>query len=136
MLNEHIFEASFGLYILGAIIAVLLNSRALICSGLSYGCSAAAALLGLGVAFSVILSGPIGITLHRTPIADFSLFIDGLSALFIIVISLASLAVSIYSTGYVREYHGKKSTGLLGFLYNIFILSMILVVSANNAILF
>ena len=52
------------------------------------------------------------------------------------VICVAALAVSIYSIGYTREYFGKKSIGLLGFLYNLFILSMILVVSANNAILF
>ncbi|MBU4075582.1 MAG: hypothetical protein KKI06_02550, partial [Euryarchaeota archaeon] len=40
------------------------------------------------------------------------------------------------STGYVREYFGKKNIGYLGFLYNIFILSMIFVVTASNAVMF
>ena len=61
---------------------------------------------------------------------------DKLSAFFILVISITAFAVSIYSIGYVREYYGKKNIGYLGFLYNIFILSMILVVSANNAVMF
>jgi len=37
------------------------------------------------------------------------------------------LAVSIYSIGYVKEYFGKKDIGYLGLLFNLFILSMILV---------
>jgi hydrogenase-4 component B len=138
MLNtQYIFEASFGFYILGAIIAVLLGSRPRNCTLLSYGCSITASLLGLGGALSVILSGPVRIKLPGLiPLTDMSLFIDGLSAFFIAVISLAALAVSIYSIGYTREYYGKKSIGLLGFLYNLFILSMLLVVSANNAVMF
>lgn len=138
MLNsEYIFEASIGLYILGAIIAVLLGSRMRACTILSYGCSAAASLLGIGTALYVLLGSPLTITLPGLiPMAGLSLFIDGLSAFFIIVISLATFAVSIYSIGYTREYYGRKSISLLCFLYNFFILSMILVVSANNAIMF
>ncbi len=138
MLNpEYIFGISFGLYIIGAAVAVLLHSRARACTILSYGCSAIASLLGLGGALYVFLSGPVRIALPgRIPAADLSLLIDGLSAFFIAVISLAVLAVSVYSIGYTKEYYGKKSIGLLGFLYNLFILSMLLVVSANNAVMF
>jgi len=138
MLNpEYIFGISFGLYIIGAAIAVLLGSREKACTIVSYGCSAAASLLGLIGALYVILSGPVRIALPRLiPGAGMSLFIDGLSAFFIAVISLAALAISIYSVGYTREYYGRKSIALLGFLYNVFMLSMVLVVSANSAVLF
>ncbi len=138
MLNsQYIFEASFGLYVLGAITAVLLNGRMRACTIASFGSSAVASILGIAGALGVILSGPLKLALPiLIPLTDMSLYIDGLSAFFIIVISLAALAVSIYSFGYTREYYGIKSIGLLGFLYNIFILSMLLVVSANNAILF
>src|SRR5574341_424011 len=126
MLNtEYIFVIAFGLYIIGATIAVMLHSRERACTIMSYGCSAAASLLGLVGALYVILSGPVRIALPRLiPATDLSLFIDGLSAFFIAVISLAALAVSIYSVGYSREYYGRKSIALLGFLYNVFMLSM------------
>src|SRR5659263_552288 len=66
----------------------------------------------------------------------FGFYVDKLSAFFILIISITGFAVSIYSTGYVTEYFGKKNIGYLGFLYNIFILSMVLVVCANNAVMF
>ncbi len=74
--------------------------------------------------------------LSSSPFLNYGFFVDKLSAFFILVISISVFAVSIYSTGYVREYFGKRNIGYLGFLYNIFIISMILVVSANNAIMF
>jgi hydrogenase-4 component B len=138
MLNsQYLFELSIGLYILGAILAVLLNRRERTCSILSYGCSAIASISGIAYALSVIISGPQKLLLPvLIQITDLSLYIDGLSAFFIFVISLSGFAVSIYSIGYSREYFGRKSIGFLCFLYNVFILSMLLVVSANNAILF
>ena len=74
--------------------------------------------------------------LNEGQIPEFGFFIDKLSAFFILVISISVFAVSIFSTGYVKEYFGKKNIGYLCFLYNIFILSMILVICANNAIMF
>ncbi len=138
MLNsQYLFELSIGLYIFGAILAVLLNRRERACCILSYGCSVIASISGIAYALNIIVSGPQKLSLPvLIPVTELSLYIDGLSAFFIFVISLAALAVSIYSVGYSREYFGRKSIGLLGFLYNIFIVSMLLVVSANNAILF
>jgi len=75
-------------------------------------------------------------SLSGSSFLNFAFVVDKLSAFFILVISITTLAVSIYSLGYVREYFGKKNIGYLGFLYNIFILSMILVVTANNVVMF
>src|SRR3990170_3359349 len=135
--TQFVFEVSFGFFILGAVIAILLNDRMRACTIMSYGCSVIASILGIAGGFGVIISGPLTLRLPvLIPITDMNIFIDRLSAFFIMVICVTALAVSIYSIGYTREYFGKKSIGLLGFLYNLFILSMILVVSANNAILF
>ncbi|MDO8553582.1 MAG: proton-conducting transporter membrane subunit, partial [Candidatus Micrarchaeota archaeon] len=66
-----------------------------------------------------------------------SLSIDALSGLFVTIISFVGLAVSIYSISYVKEYEEKGySIGRFAFLYNIFLLSMILVVTAQNVLLF
>jgi hydrogenase-4 component B len=66
----------------------------------------------------------------------FSLQMDILNAFFVLIISLVAIPVSIYAIGYTRDYEGKRSVALLGVLYNLFILSMLLVVTANNAMLF
>src|SRR3990170_8575530 len=106
MLNsQYLFELSIGLYIFGAILAVLLNSRERACTILSYGCSAIASIFGMAYALSIIVSGPQKLSLPvLIPVTELSLYIDALSAFFIFVISLATLAVSIYSVGYSREY--------------------------------
>ena len=70
------------------------------------------------------------------PLLSVSIAIDKLSAFFILVISLVSLFCSIYGFGYVRHFYGKYSIGALGFFYNIFILGMLVVVSASNALFF
>ena len=74
--------------------------------------------------------------MHSSTLLSYGFYIDKLSAFFILIISITAFSVSIYSTGYVTEYFRKKNIGYMGFLYNIFILSMVLVVSANNAIMF
>jgi len=52
------------------------------------------------------------------------------------MISLVGLAASIYAVGYVTEWYGRISIGLLGSLYNAFLLSMTLVVLADNGFFF
>ncbi len=95
-----------------------------------------ASILGIVFSFSVFSGETFTLSLPGSSLLNFSFVADRLSAFFILVISVAALAVSIYSIGYVREYFGKKNIGYLGFLYNIFILSMILVVTAGNAVMF
>lgn len=65
-----------------------------------------------------------------------SLHIDKLAAFFILIISLISLFCSFYATAYVREYYKRYNLGILGFVYNLFILGMILVVTASNGLWF
>jgi hydrogenase-4 component B len=70
------------------------------------------------------------------PLLSFSIRIDQLSAFFMLVISLVAIFCSVYALDYVRHYYGKYSIGVLGFFYNVFIVSMILVVTAHNALFF
>lgn len=70
------------------------------------------------------------------PFFNLEIFVDGISAFFLLIIGIVSFAVSLYSIGYSKEYQAKKRTAALGFLFNLFILSMILVVSSNNAFFF
>ncbi|MBI1975980.1 MAG: hydrogenase 4 subunit B [Candidatus Omnitrophica bacterium] len=74
-----------------------------------------------------------------SPVGPLRLAIDPLSAFFVLVISFLSTVTSIYAIGYSRHYQGDgrdSRIACLGFLYNLFILSMILVVTARDAFYF
>jgi hydrogenase-4 component B len=64
---------------------------------------------------------------------EFTFRCDALSGFFVTVISILTLAVSIYSIGYTKNI---GNSGLLGFLYNLFILTMYAVVLSGNIITF
>src|SRR5450759_1398422 len=133
---NYLFFGIIAFYLIGAATAVILNKKDRLCSYASFTSAAIAALLGIIFSISVIFGDTFSYNLSGGSYLKFGFFIDKLSAFFILVISISVFAVSIYSTGYVREYFGKKNIGYLGFLYNTFILSMILVTSADNAVMF
>jgi hydrogenase-4 component B len=58
---------------------------------------------------------------------------DAISGFFALTISILAFAVSVYSIGYTKDLDNK---GLMGFLFNIFILSMYAVVLSGNIITF
>ena len=58
---------------------------------------------------------------------------DALSAFFVVLISLITIAVSLYSIGFTR---GIKNAGSMGFFYNVLILSMYGVVLSANIFTF
>ncbi|HEV2192198.1 MAG TPA: hydrogenase 4 subunit B [Nitrosopumilaceae archaeon] len=73
---------------------------------------------------------------NAIPFFNLEIFVDGVSAFFLLIIGIVSFAVSLYSIGYSKEYQIEKRTSALGFLFNTFILSMVLVVTSNNAFFF
>ena len=123
--------------IAGAVSAVALRKKERVCATVSFGAAALSALFGTLVAILVLAGSPMSIQLpFDTPFGHFGFALDRLGAFFLLVISVVSFAVSIYSIGYSKEYDGKYSIGLLGLLFNLFLLSMTFVVSASNAIFF
>ena len=123
----------------GSVAAILLASRPA-CLEVSFGTTAAASLLTLVAAFDVLWSGTMRLSLpFATPFGGVPLLevsVDKLSAFFLVTISVLVLAVSAYSIGYVRDYRGRYSIALFGVLFNVFFLSMVLVVTAANALFF
>ncbi len=136
MVYTKLFFGVVFLYLIGAVFSVVLSRRGRVCIYASFISPLVASLLGIVFSFSVIFGDNLVIGLPDSTPLNFGFFVDGLSAFFMLIISVAVFAVSIYSIGYVQEYEGKRNLGYLGFLYNTFILSMILVVSANNAVMF
>jgi hydrogenase-4 component B len=136
MLDNYLFLGFIAFYLLGAVSALIFNKKDALCSYISFLSASAGALSGVIFSLSVIFGNTFHFILNEGQLLEFGFFIDKLSAFFILVISISVFTVSIFSTGYVKEYFGKKNIGYLCFLYNIFILSMILVICANNAIMF
>jgi len=96
--------------------------------------SSIASIFGITVALNVIFTGKsLSYSLPQfIPYLNINFFVDNLAAFFILIISIVAIAASIYAIEYAKEYFGKYNIGVLGFLYNIFILSLFLVVSAGN----
>jgi hydrogenase-4 component B len=68
-----------------------------------------------------------------TPVLEFALRGDALSGFFIMVISFVTLATSVYSIGFTRDM---PRAGLIGFLYNVLVLSLYAVVLSANIFTF
>lgn len=97
---------------------------------------ALAGLLGLLAGLSALGAAPVAVDWGGPfPFAPFTLRLDGLSGLMVAVISGLTVVASIYSLAYVREYAG-RGVGAMGFFTNLFVASMLLVVTADDAFWF
>jgi hydrogenase-4 component B len=137
-LEIQLFELALMFFIFGAISGIALGRKAKWANYISHISSCIGGLMGVASAsFILITNKPISLTAW-TIVSDVVLRfrVDSLSAFFLLVISLTTVAVSIYSIGYVSEYYGKKPVGLLGSGLNIFLLSMVMVVTVDNGITF
>ncbi|MHB8595688.1 MAG: proton-conducting transporter transmembrane domain-containing protein [Ktedonobacteraceae bacterium] len=130
------FWTMFVLFLLGALLPLVLQKAristitAAICAGLG---SVAAMVAGIGV-----LSGappPAGILETNLPFGALTLKLDTLSAFFLVVIGLVSLSVAIYSVGYMSHHVGRRVMAF-STLFNLLLLSLVLIVAASDMIVF
>lgn len=120
----------------GAVLSLLAcrNGRASkLCACLT---GAVAALLAIA-AGCVGIFGDVGLSAFGTPLAfaSFSLMLNPLSGLMLVLINVLALAAWVYGLSYFDEYLG-KGIGRIGFFMNVFIASMCLVVTVDNAFWF
>ncbi len=137
---EHLLYGSLVFYLAAAIAAIIFYRQHYLCTLLAQAGCILASLLGAASAVWLLVSGQDKILLKpfesAIPYLSVSMTMDALSALFLLILSILTFCVSIYSIGYVSHYHGKRNVGLFHFLYAFFILSMTLVFTADNAIFF
>jgi hydrogenase-4 component B len=128
------------LFFIGSIIALGLNKKARLCNYVSNGISIIATALLAFASIMQIMGGKdvIKLSLLKStlPFIRLEMTIDGLSAIFLLILSLLTICVSTYSIGYISSYYGKRNVGLFYFLYMSFILSMIFVFTSSNAVFF
>ncbi len=130
----------FLLYGLGAVTAIFLARNPKLANYLPNGLNIAAAIFGIGASLVHLTSGTDRLYLANlitsVPYISFEASIDRLSAFFILALSILTLAVSIYSLGYLTHYYGKRNLGLFNFLLTGFIMAMAAVLISANLIAF
>jgi hydrogenase-4 component B len=125
-------------YAAGLLLPLCFPARPKMQNFTAHGLAVFAGMSGIGLGIAGLLTAePWTISVPSTlPLLTFAVRLDALSSFFLLTISLVSLAASIYAVGYVTECYGRVPVGLLGSLYNGFLLSMTLVVLADHGFFF
>ncbi len=132
-----LLAASLLLYAFGGFGALVLRraeTAAISVGGLT---AALAGALGVLAVWPVLLSGQTLLysTPSLLPFGAFSVRIDALSAVMVIVISLVAAAAGLFSLSYLKGSIGIGG-GAIAFFTNLFVASMVLVVIVDNAFFF
>jgi hydrogenase-4 component B len=125
-------------YVAGIVLPPCFPNRPRIQNVLAHGLAAGAGVTGIVLGIAGLLApAPLILSLPSTlPLLTFAIRLDPLASFFVLTISLAGLSAAIYALGYVTEFYGRVSLGALGSLFNGFLLSMTLVVIADNGFFF
>ncbi len=133
-----LFNAGLIAYLAGAVASLVCIRRPVAARLLAFGLALSGALLETVAAGIALAEGtheawdlPCGV-----PLFSWSVRLDPLSAFFSLALGLLAVAVSIFSFGYLRNWEGRKNIGILGFFYNILLVSLTLVFTASNAFFF
>ena len=133
-----LFLLLFAGYVAGLLLPLCFPAKPRIQNILAHGSAGLAS--GAGILLGVIglfAPEPWTASVQSTiPFLIFAVRLDSLASFFVLTISLVGLATSIYAFGYVTEFYGRVSLGALGSLFNGFLLSMTLVVIADNGFFF
>ncbi len=137
-LSNILFLVMVGLLLFGGLLSLLTSRSSRLSIVLGFSAAAAASLTGVALGLNVLIRGQqVNLVLPwGLAFSTLSFAVGPLSGFFIIVIAVVSLAVSIFSFGYAAEYAGKHNVGLMGLLYNLFILAMICLTASGNSLLF
>ena len=125
-------------YAVGILLPFCVPRKPQIQGMLGSACSSVASLIGIALGLGgLVAAEPLTASVASLiPLLSFAIRLDPLSSFFVLTISLAGLATSIYAIGYLKEFHGRVSVAMLAALTNGFLLSMILVVIADNGFFF
>lgn len=128
---------SWLLLLFGAVLAPVAGRRPQLAALIGCGSAVAGSLLGLIAAISSLATNStLTLAVPLTiPALSFSLLLDGIASFFLIPVFLIGLACAVYGHEYMAG-SAQRLPGLNWFFFNLLILSMTLVVTAANAILF
>jgi len=135
---KYLFVLTMILYAAGAMFALCFFKWQIAGNYISFICSAIASCCSIALSVAVLFNGAVirlDFLIYHA-IIKYNFLLDPLASFFMLAISGIGFIASVYSLGYTRLYVNKRDTRFLGFTYNLFLLSMLLVVTANNALVF
>lgn len=132
------FALSVTAYSAGALACLASWRKPALCRYICCGSALAGAILGGLAAVLGILEGtPAQWSISSgIPLFTYSFSYDALAGFFNLTLAILASAVSIYSFGYLKEFEGRRNIGFFGFLFHLLLLSLTIVFTAANAILF
>ena len=127
-----------AIYIAGVILPPCFPGKARIQNLVAHGLAAAAGFAGMVLGLAGLLAPePWTASVDSSiPFLSVALRLDPLASFFVLTISVVGLAASIFALGYLAELYGRASIAAMGSLLNGFLLSMTLVVLADNGFFF
>lgn len=133
-----IFALSVAAYLTGAFASLASWRRPALARRVCCGTALAGATLGgLAAVLSIIQRTPVRWSIPSgIPLFAYSFSYDALAALFNLAFAILTIAVSIYSFGYLKEFEGRRNIAFFGFLFHILLLSLAIVFTAANVFLF
>jgi hydrogenase-4 component B len=141
-MTQFLLKMALLAYAAGIVGSLLALGREKAANGIGFGSAIVGGLCGIGAAVLALVSGPAGAAAAfelwpcGVPYLKLSVKLDALGAFFVLIVSVLSVAVSIYSLGYARGFYGRKEIGVLGAFYNALLLAMTLVFCSANAFFF
>ena len=144
MFEDHTATMTFllvgllAIYMAGIILPPCFPGKPRIQNLVAHGLAAGAGLAGIALGLAGLLAPePWTASVESTiPFLTFAIRLDPLASFFVLTISVVGLAASIFALGYVTEFYGRSSIAAMGSLFNGFLLSMTLVVIADNGFFF
>ncbi|MDX2250867.1 MAG: hydrogenase 4 subunit B [Nitrospira sp.] len=135
---SNLFLLLFTGYLAGLLLPLCFPAHPRIQNILAHGFAGLASGVGIVLGVTGLLSPEAWTASAQStvPFLNFAIRLDSLSSFFVLTISLAGLATSAFAMGYVTKFYGRVALGTLGSLFNGFLLSMTLVVLADNGFLF
>lgn len=133
-----LFFTSLGVIQFSGLFALALGRQSRLANSVGSGGALVGALIGLVPAVRLFFTGQI-MTVYRPwniPYGSLSFQIDALSAFFLLPIFLLSAVCAAYGAQYLLPYRETKNLGASWFFFNTLVVSMALVVTARNGILF
>jgi hydrogenase-4 component B len=129
---------ALGLFVLGGVAALCSVRSPHAATVWGVGGILAGSTVGLIPTIRVLLGGETESfqAAWSVPYGSFSIGLDALSALFLVIIIVVSALAAVYGAEYWMAYREAKSLGAAWFFYDLLIGSMVLVVLARNAVLF
>ncbi|ADG92396.1 NADH/Ubiquinone/plastoquinone (complex I) [Arcobacter nitrofigilis DSM 7299] len=125
----------YFLYLIGCVISLLLYKQNRIAGRVGFSISAIASAYAV-IYFLMNLGQTSSFSMFESLLYSPTFILNPLGNFFSFVVSLVSLASSVYAIQYSQEYENKGSLAVMASMFNAFILSMLLLISSSDVFWF